>query len=51
MSLSVSTLLNDITTHVGVATKESVNYLVARFNDLDLNGAKNVISSKLSSLP
>ena len=48
---SVSTLLNDIYKNVCVATKENVNDLVASFNDLLLNGAKNVICSTLRSMP
>ena len=40
---SVSSLLNYISTNVGVAIKENVNDLVASFNDLLLNSAKNVI--------
>ena len=47
---SVCTLLNVISTNVGVATKENVNDLIASFNDLLLNGAKKVICSKLRSL-
>ena len=44
---SVSTLSNDISKNVCVATKENVN----DFNDLLLNGAKKVICSKLRSMP
>ena len=39
---NVSTLLNDISTNVGVATKETINDLVASFNDLLLSGAKKI---------
>ena len=45
---SVSTLLNDISTNVGVASKENVNDLVASFNDLLLHGANkcNMLRTK-----
>ena len=45
---SVSTLLNVISTNVGVATIENVNDLVASFNDLLLNSAKkcNMLKTK-----
>ena len=47
----VNILLNDTSTNVAVATKENVTDLVTSVNDVLVNGAKNVICSKIRSMP